>query len=142
MRGREEGEREERGRKGKVEEEEYRGHAPLRNHSVLCNHTTHTHTHRKLHAHVFGQMLLHMCVSLFGLYASFLVAQQGAHYTTIPGFCFATSAVLQYFMLVYFFWTAVEAVHLYLKLVRVFGADVRHYVLWASIIAWGMIIYT
>ena len=78
-----------------------------------------------------------MCISLLGLYAFFLVAQQGAHYTTIPGFCFAVSAVLQYFMLVYFFWTAVEAVHLYLKLVKVFGSDVRHYILWASIVAWG-----
>lgn len=83
-------------------------------------------------------MLIHMCFSLLGLYATFLVSQQGASYSGILWFCFASSAVLQYFMLAYFLWTAVEAVHLYLKLVKVFGSDVRHYVLWASLVAWGM----
>ena len=47
------------------------------------------------------------------------------------------SAVLQYSVLVYFFWTAAEAVLLYLKLVEVFHNEGRHFLLKASLVAWG-----
>ena len=53
--------------------------------------------------------------------------------------CEINSALLHYFMLVYFGWTAAEAINLYVKLVKVLGA-VRflssHYVLKAGLIVW------
>ena len=44
----------------------------------------------------------------------------GGHVTAIPILCGISSALLQYFTLASFGWTAVEAVWLYLKLVKVF----------------------
>ncbi len=59
-----------------------------------------------------------MSIALGGVYISFIT---GGHVTAIPILCGFSSAFLHYFMLVFFAWTAMEAVWLYLKLVRVFG---------------------
>ena len=53
--------------------------------------------------------------------------------------CEINSALLHYFMLVYFGWTAAEAINLYVKLVKVMET-IRfvssHYVLKAGLIVW------
>ena len=78
-----------------------------------------------------------------GVYISFLI---GGHVTTVPVLCGFSSAMLHYFLLVFFGWTAVEAVWLYLKLVKVFGMQsaTSNYSLKASIPTWGKksLIYT
>ena len=58
--------------------------------------------------------------------------------TTVPPLCGVVAALLQYFMLVFFGWTAVEAVFLYQKLVRkVLGQTSPRFVLKAAAIVWG-----
>ena len=84
-------------------------------------------------------MLINACVALLGIYGSFLLAMHGKTYqeSDIEGFCYVVSAILQYFLLAYFLWTSLEAFHICLKLVKVFGADINNYVLISSFIAWG-----
>ena len=71
-----------------------------------------------------------------GVYLFFLI---GGHVTTIPVLCGISSALLHYFLLVFFGWTAVEAVWLYLKLVKVLGVQsvTSNYTLKTSIPTWG-----
>lgn len=73
-----------------------------------------------------------------GLYVFFLIS---GHVTSIPPLCGISSALLQYFLLVFFGWTAVEAVWLYLKLVKVFGIQsfIATFSLKAGIPTWGML---
>ena len=59
--------------------------------------------------------------------------------TSVPALCGISSALLHYFLLVFFGWTAVEAVWLYLKLVKVFGIQsaASKFSLKAGIPTWG-----
>lgn len=97
-------------------------------------------TSRKLrssehNAGVHGQLLINLSCSLIGLYVFFIVA---GHVTTVLPLCGVVAALLQYFMLVFFSWTAVEAVFLYQKLVRnVLGQTSPYFVRTAAAIAWG-----
>ena len=77
-----------------------------------------------------------MSISLAGLYIFFMIS---GHVTTIPVLCGLSAALLHYFMLVFFAWTAVEAIWLYIKLVKVFGTQSHEhlYILKAGIPAWG-----
>ena len=53
--------------------------------------------------------------------------------------CGINSAILHYFMLAYFGWTAAEALNLYFSLVKVFEAkSISHYTVKAGLIIWGM----
>ena len=75
---------------------------------------------RKLRTNIHGQILINMSLALMCVYIFFLI---GGHVTSIPVLCGISSALLHYFLLVFFGWTAVEAVWLYLKLVKVFGTS-------------------
>ena len=59
--------------------------------------------------------------------------------TSVPMLCGFSAAFLHYFMLVFFAWTAVEAIWLYIKLVKVIGTQSSEnlYILKAGIPAWG-----
>ena len=59
--------------------------------------------------------------------------------TTVPVLCGITSALLHYFMLVFFTWTAVETVWLYIKLVKIIGTQSleNKFMIKAGIPAWG-----
>ncbi len=59
--------------------------------------------------------------------------------TSVSILCGIISALLHYFLLVFFGWTAVEAVWLYLKLVKVFGIQsvTSKFILKAGIPTWG-----
>ena len=82
-------------------------------------------------------MLINMCFSLLGLFVVFVLSAQASE---IPdGLCGLFSALLHYFMLAYFFWTAAEALYLYFKLVKIFVGQsffVRNYVYIAMATAW------
>ena len=71
-----------------------------------------------------------------GLYIAFLL---GGFPTSIPPLCGVVSALLHYFFLAFFAWTAVEAVWLYFKLVKVFGVEsfTSRYTLKTMLSAWG-----
>ena len=59
--------------------------------------------------------------------------------TLIPALCGISSALLQYFLLVFFAWTSVEAVWLYLKLVKIFGIQSieSRFFMTASLLSWS-----
>ena len=69
------------------------------------------------------------------LYVTFLI---GGFVTKVPALCGIVSALLQYFFLVFFAWTAVESVWLYLKLVAVLGSQsfASSYMLKAGLPGW------
>ena len=98
-------------------------------HSALC-----LYTHRKLRSIVHNQILIHMCLSLIGLYVTFIVSSFGSRLPTVV--CGIFSGLLHYFMLVYFFWTAAESILLYQKLVTVLGGEIEYYTKKAAIVVW------
>ena len=98
--------------------------------------------HRKLRSVTQGTIVINMCLSLIGMYTMYLVAGNGDSFTSsnvIRGdiLCVAVGALLYYFMLVYFMWTAVEAIDLYNKLVKIFNQGSKTFPIYGGIIAWG-----
>ena len=91
---------------------------------------------RKLRSTPHSQIILNMSISLAGVYIFFLI---GGHVTGVPVLCGFSAAFLHYFMLVFFAWTAVEAIWLYMKLVKVFGthSHEKFYIFKSGIPAWG-----
>ena len=70
-----------------------------------------------------------------GMYLAFIL---GANTAPVPVLCGISAALLQYFMLVFFSWTAVEAFYLYRKLVKVLGVrEIRWLVLKIGLIVWS-----
>lgn len=55
----------------------------------------------------------------------------------IDGLCIAVAALLHYFLLATFTWMGLEAVHMYIALVKVFNTYIRRYILKFCIIGWG-----
>ena len=94
---------------------------------------------RNLRNSLHGLIIINICFALLGLYLFFLIA---AHVTAVPGLCGLVSALLHYFILVFFAWTAAEAVYLYIKLVKVMGVDkyVRGYMWKAGLPAWSKLL--
>ena len=111
-------------------------HTPLPRHvpHPLMPHPFMPRPHRKLRSSEHGQILLNMSAALLALYLVFIVA---GHVTGVVPLCGLLAALLQYLMLALFGWMAVEAVHLYIKLVVVLGAGMRHFVLKAAALVWS-----
>ena len=80
-----------------------------------------------------GHLIMNICIALIGFYLMFLIA---GHVTTIQPLCGVVAALIQYFLLAYFVWTAVAAVVLYLSIVYWFKKQGPTFVLKAAIIAW------
>ena len=95
--------------------------------------TANTTSFRKLRNSGHGQILINVSIALMCLYITFLI---GAHAAPVPPICGISAALLQYFMLVFFGWTAVEAFYLYRKLVKVLGTHMPKFVLKAALIVW------
>ena len=88
---------------------------------------------RPLRRSEHGQVLINMSSALLCLYMVFLMA---AYTTSVPALCGISAALVHYFMLVYFMWTAAEAVFLYMKLVKVLGSKVTWFPLKAGLVSW------
>eukprot|EP00731_Ephydatia_muelleri_P011149 Em0006g43a len=80
-----------------------------------------------------GQVMINMSCALLCLYVVFVMS---ANATPVPALCGTSAALVHYFMLVYFMWTAVEAVFLYIKLGRILGKKKRRFTLKAGLVAW------
>lgn len=88
-------------------------------------------------------MLLNYVVSLIGLYVFFITAGNilvhGKNNTT-EILCGINSALIQYFLLVYFGWTAAEALQLYYwkirKGIETMGQHLGHHVLKLALVVW------
>lgn len=91
-------------------------------------------SYRQLRNNYHGQILINMSISLACLYLTFLI---GARAAPVPALCGILAALLQYFLLVFFGWTAVEAVYLYRNLVQVLVSQITQFVLKAGLIVWS-----
>ena len=93
--------------------------------------------HRKLRTTVAGQLLLHLCCGLLGIYILFIVCFLVVDDEVV---CAVAGGLLHYFLLVTFFLMAAEAVNLFTNLVIVIGVPSiisNRYVLKATLISWS-----
>ncbi|XP_062952627.1 adhesion G-protein coupled receptor G6 isoform X1 [Cynocephalus volans] len=56
----------------------------------------------------------------------------------VAGLCTAAAALLHFFLLATFTWMGLEAIHMYIALVKVFNTYIRRYILKFCIIGWGL----
>ena len=107
---------------------------------LLCGYWALSLICRKLRSSTSGKLLINLATSLLAVYIFFIVGGHIRPYgdtRAVDIACGSSSALLQYFMLVYFGWTAAEALNLYFSLVKVFEAKtIRHYTLKAGLVVW------
>ncbi|XP_072440513.1 uncharacterized protein [Chiloscyllium punctatum] len=84
-----------------------------------------------------SKILINLCTALLFLNMVFLIDSWIAVYN-IEGLCIAVAALLHYFLLASFTWMSLEALHMYLALVKVFNTYVRKYILKFCILGWGI----
>ncbi|KAF7670279.1 hypothetical protein LDENG_00299810 [Lucifuga dentata] len=85
-----------------------------------------------------SKILIQLCLALLLLNLVFLVDAWLALYPDAVGLCISTAWFLHYFLLVAFTWMGLEAVHMYLALVKVFTSHISHYMLKFSLAGWGI----
>ncbi|XP_070690323.1 adhesion G-protein coupled receptor G2-like [Pempheris klunzingeri] len=82
---------------------------------------------------------IHVSLSgaLFLLNSTFLLTEWGAT-VKLDWVCVLVAALMHYSLLCCFTWMAIEALHLYLLLIRVFNTFYRHYLIKLSLAGWGI----
>ncbi|XP_028813000.1 adhesion G-protein coupled receptor G2-like isoform X2 [Denticeps clupeoides] len=75
--------------------------------------------------------------ALFLLNVSFMLSEWAASMHQ-EALCICVAVAMQYGLLSSFTWMAIEAVHLYLVLIRVFKSYFRHYIAKLSMVGWGV----
>uniref|UniRef100_A0A3B4G371 Adhesion G protein-coupled receptor G4b n=1 Tax=Pundamilia nyererei TaxID=303518 RepID=A0A3B4G371_9CICH len=83
-----------------------------------------------------SKILINLSSALQGLSMLFLLNTWLSSFSNYA-LCIATAATLHYFMLASFTWMGLEAVHMYLALVKVFNTYIPSYILKFCIIGWG-----
>ncbi|KAI7801946.1 putative G-protein coupled receptor 112 [Triplophysa rosa] len=83
-----------------------------------------------------SKILINLSVALLGLNMFFLVNSWFASLDS-DGLCIAVAAILHYFLLAAFTWMGLEAINMYLALVKVFNAYVPSYILKFCALGWG-----
>uniref|UniRef100_A0A8C3YCD0 Adhesion G-protein coupled receptor G6 n=1 Tax=Catagonus wagneri TaxID=51154 RepID=A0A8C3YCD0_9CETA len=56
----------------------------------------------------------------------------------VDGLCIAVAVLLHFFLLATFTWMGLEAIHMYIALVKVFNTYIRRYILKFCIVGWGL----
>ncbi|XP_054482334.1 adhesion G-protein coupled receptor G2-like [Anoplopoma fimbria] len=92
----------------------------------------------KLRKDIPSKILIQLCLALLMLNLVFLVDAWLALYPGAVGLCISTAWFLHYFLLVTFTWMGLEAVHMYLALVKVFNSHISRYMLKFSLVGWGV----
>ncbi|RVE74880.1 hypothetical protein OJAV_G00026620 [Oryzias javanicus] len=84
-------------------------------------------------------MSIHVSLSgaLFLLNSTFLLTEWGAT-VELGWVCEFVAAFMHYSLLCSFTWMAIEALHLYLLLIKVFNTYYKHYLLKLSVVGWGV----
>lgn len=83
-----------------------------------------------------SKILINLSAALLGLSMTFLLNSWLSSFSDY-GLCISTAAVLHYFLLASFTWMGLEAVHMYLALVRIFNSYVSFYMLKLCAVGWG-----
>ncbi|KAK5864619.1 hypothetical protein PBY51_015848 [Eleginops maclovinus] len=84
-----------------------------------------------------SKILINLSAALLGLCMLFLLNSWISSFSNY-GLCIATAATLHYFLLASFTWMGLEAVHMYLALVKVFNIYVPSYILKFCAAGWGI----
>ncbi|XP_059697837.1 adhesion G-protein coupled receptor G6 isoform X2 [Haemorhous mexicanus] len=84
-----------------------------------------------------SKILMNLSTALLFLNLIFLLDGWIASFD-IDGLCIAVAALLHFFLLATFTWMGLEAVHMYIALVKVFNMYIRRYILKFCIIGWGL----
>ncbi|KAL0994020.1 hypothetical protein UPYG_G00116830 [Umbra pygmaea] len=92
----------------------------------------------KLRKDIPSKILIQLCVALLFLNLVFLLDSWLALYPNAVGLCISTAWFLHYFLLASFTWMGLEAVHMYLALVKVFNTYISRYMLKFSLVGWGV----
>nr|XP_033493087.1 adhesion G-protein coupled receptor G2 [Epinephelus lanceolatus] len=92
----------------------------------------------KLRKDIPSKILIQLCMALLLLNLVFLVDAWLALYPDAVGLCISTAWFLHYFLLVTFTWMGLEAVHMYVALVKVFNSHISRYMLKFSVVGWGV----
>uniref|UniRef100_A0A3B3HHW8 Adhesion G protein-coupled receptor G3 n=2 Tax=Oryzias latipes TaxID=8090 RepID=A0A3B3HHW8_ORYLA len=84
-------------------------------------------------------MSIHVSLSgaLFLLNSTFLLTEWGAN-VELSWVCESVAALMHYSLLCCFTWMAIEALHLYLLLIKVFNTHYKYYLLKLSVVGWGV----
>ncbi|XP_029978638.1 adhesion G-protein coupled receptor G2 [Sphaeramia orbicularis] len=91
----------------------------------------------KLLRDIPAKILVQLCMSLLFLNLVFLMDGWLALYQA-TGLCISTAFFLHYFLLTSFTWAGLEALHMYLSIVRVFTPYLSRYMLKFSLMGWGI----
>uniref|UniRef100_A0A672J784 G-protein coupled receptors family 2 profile 2 domain-containing protein n=1 Tax=Salarias fasciatus TaxID=181472 RepID=A0A672J784_SALFA len=106
--------------------------------SIFLTITVLTHLYfEKLRKDYPSKILINLSIALLLLGLAFLVNSPLSSFSNY-GLCISTAALLHYFLLASFTWMGLEAVHMYLALIRVFNAYVRLYLLKFCVVGWGL----
>lgn len=92
--------------------------------------------YRKLRQDYPSKILINLSTALLGLSLLFLLNSWLSSFSNY-GLCIATAAAMHYFLLASFTWMGLEAVHMYLALVKVFNTYVPSYMLKFCTVGWG-----
>ncbi|XP_038556127.1 adhesion G-protein coupled receptor G2 isoform X2 [Micropterus salmoides] len=84
-----------------------------------------------------SKILINLSAALLGLSMLFLLDSWLSSFSNY-GLCITTAAMLHYFLLASFTWMGLEAVHMYLALVKVFNIYIPSYILKFSAVGWGI----
>ncbi|XP_035176534.1 adhesion G-protein coupled receptor G6 isoform X3 [Oxyura jamaicensis] len=84
-----------------------------------------------------SKILMNLSTALLFLNLIFLLDGWIASFD-IDGLCIAVAVLLHFFLLATFTWMGLEAVHMYIALVKVFNTYIRRYILKFCIIGWGL----
>ncbi|TKS87493.1 Adhesion G-protein coupled receptor G2 [Collichthys lucidus] len=91
----------------------------------------------KLLRDIPAKILVQLCISLLLLNLLFLLDGWLAIYPA-TGLCISTAFFLHYFLLTSFTWAGLEALHMYLSVIRVFTPYLSRYMLKFSLMGWGI----
>ncbi|XP_060742127.1 uncharacterized protein LOC132856557 [Tachysurus vachellii] len=78
-----------------------------------------------------------LSAALFLLNISFLFTEWGATWSQNSA-CVLIAVIIEYSLLSCFSWMAIEAIHLYFLLIKVFNTYIKHYMIKLSLFGWGM----
>ncbi|KAL7847400.1 hypothetical protein SRHO_G00223800 [Serrasalmus rhombeus] len=92
----------------------------------------------ELRVDIPSKILIQFCLALLLLNLVFLLDSALAHKLSKAGLCITTAFFLHYFTLASFTWMALQAVYMYLTIVKVFNAYFSRFMIKLGLAGWGI----